>query len=319
MTEVATLPKHAHQTSLDEAMLVLHELDRALSFHLQWLQNLHRTLICIEPPSPDDIADDAHCRCNFGLWYYHLDRELLAQEPGIAELEAPHRAMHDSARVLLAAHASGGAVPADAYEAFMSLATDFKQRMRSYQFQLIQRVCSVDHLTGVWNRNYMTMKLAAEAERARRSRQTCAIALLDLDWFKHVNDSYGHVAGDRVLHEVARFLKDNLRAYDSMFRFGGEEFLICLPDTDIAGAEPLLNRLRERLAMTAISLPNHGEIHITASFGVAALAPDDEVTLAIERADHALLYAKGKGRNRVCAWSLSGDFLPPEPGHGSGV
>lgn len=321
MTEdpILSTPPNLPPTSLDEAMHILRELDRGLAFHLQWLKDLHRTLICLEPASADDLAEDAHCRCDFGHWYYRVDQTLRAKEPAIAELETPHRLMHDSARQLLAAHAAGMAVSVDAYETFMNLATDFKQRIRGYQYQLVQRVCSVDHLTGVWNRNYMTLQLAAEAERARRSRQTCAICLLDLDWFKNVNDSYGHVAGDRVLHEVARFLKDNLRAYDSMFRYGGEEFLICLPDTDMTDAEPLLNRLRERLANNIISLPSHGEIKITASFGVAAMAPDDEVALAIERADHALLCAKSKGRNRVCVWSLSGDFLPTGPDHASSV
>lgn len=291
---------------LDEAMQVLQEMDRALAFHLHWLKGLHRTLVCDESPHPHDLAEDAHCQCNFGRWFYALGLSFLAAEPGIADLEAPHRIMHDAARRLLANHNASAAIPASDYEAFMDLATDFKQRMRDYQFQLVQRVCSVDHLTGVWNRNFMAMQLAAEAERARRAGQVCAICLLDLDHFKRINDQYGHVAGDHVLHEVAHFLKDNLRAYDSMFRYGGEEFLICLPGTGGMEAEALLNRLRQRLAKHDIELPEHDQIRITASFGVACLAPGDEVSLAIERADHALLCAKGKGRNLVCLWDLGG-------------
>lgn len=304
-------------TRLDEAMLILRELDRALSFHLQWLKGLHRTLICAEPPHPGDLAHDAHCRCNFGLWYGGLNRDMFAKEPGIAELAAPHQAMHDAARALLENHLVGR-IASDDYEAFMNLATEFKQKMRDYQFELVQRVCSVDQLTGVWNRNSMTLHLAAEAERAQRGHHTCAICLLDLDLFKQVNDQHGHVAGDLVLRAVARFLKDNLRAYDSLFRYGGEEFLICLPNIDAESAEPLLNRLRERLSETGIVLPHDKEIRITASFGVAELGPDDGVALAIERADHALLCAKSKGRNRVCVWSLSGAGSPGGPAQPSG-
>jgi diguanylate cyclase (GGDEF)-like protein len=90
-----------------------------------------------------------------------------------------------------------------------------------------------------------------------------------------------------------------------MFRYGGEEFLICLPDTNLEQAELLINRLRERLSATALNFPDHPDIWVTASFGVAALEPEDEVSLAIERADHALLCAKSKGRNRVCVWDVS--------------
>jgi diguanylate cyclase len=291
-------------------MLVLRELDRALSFHLQWLKGIHRTVICREPPHAEDVAHDAHCRCNFGRWYYDLGNDFLAKEPGLTELEAPHRSMHDAARIMLAKHSESDSVAPEIYESFMNLATDFKQRMRVYQFQLVQRVCSVDQLTGVWNRNSMTMQLAAEAERARRNHESCTLCLLDLDHFKAINDGYGHIAGDSVLQAVARFIKGHLRAYDSLFRYGGEEFLLCLPNTGIETAEPLINRLREHLADYPIELPNHGQVHITASFGVAALAPNEEITLAIERADHALLCAKTKGRNRVCVWTLTGTAPP---------
>lgn len=292
-------------TRLDEAMLILRELDRALSFHLHWLKNLHRTLICAEPPRAEDLAHDAHCRCNYGRWFYDLSGDFLDKEPGIADLETPHRVMHDAARVLLQAHQAGEPIRPDSYEDFMDLATDFKQRMRAYQFGLVQRICSVDHLTGVWNRNSMAMQLAAEAERARRGHHDCAICLLDLDHFKQINDRHGHLAGDQVLQEVAGFLKNNLRAYDSMFRYGGEEFLICLPDTVLNEAESLLNRLREQLSVTAVRLPNGQEIRVTASFGVTTLEPEEDITLAIERADHALLCAKSKGRDRVCVWNMS--------------
>lgn len=294
---------------LDEALLILREMDQALLYHLQWLKNLHRTLLCGDAPRLEVTAEDAHRQCNFGLWFYRLDAEQLIREPGIAELEEPHRIMHDAARTLLGTYTEDVCLPPDIYETFMNLALDFKQRMRQYQFQLVQRVCSVDQLTGVWNRNSMAMQLAGEAERARRGHHTSSICLLDLDKFKQINDRYGHVAGDRVLHEVARFIKDNLRAYDSMFRYGGEEFLICLPNTHVEDAGRLLNRLREQLAGTPVALVDHTEIRVTASFGVAALEPEDEIALAVEHADHALLCAKSKGRNRVCIWNISGKPL----------
>jgi diguanylate cyclase len=295
---------------LDEALVVLKEMDRALSFHLQWLKTLHRTVICDETVQPDDLLPDAHCRCEFGVWYRNLPRELLAKEPGILQLGEPHKQMHDAARVLFTRHEQKLCINPEIYEGFMNCAVGFKQKMREYQFELVQRVCTVDHLTGAWNRNAMAMRLAQEAERARRGHQEVSICLLDLDKFKDVNDRFGHPVGDQVLHFVAHFLKDNLRAYDSMFRYGGEEFLICLPDTGLEQAERLLNRLREQLATAPLDIAEHPEIGITASFGVASLAADDEVSLAVERADHALLCAKALGRNNVCVWDVTSQ--PPD-------
>lgn len=296
---------------LDEALTILKEMDRALAFHLQWLKSLHRTLICSEPIHPDDVELDAHHRCDFGIWYQALPESLKSGEPGIGELDEPHRLMHDAARELLQAHQAGQGIEPTTYENFMTRAIHFKQKMREYQFDLVQRVCSVDQLTGTWNRNAMAARLAEEAERARRAQKMLSVCLLDIDHFKDVNDRLGHPVGDEVLHFVAQFLKDNLRPYDSLFRYGGEEFLICLPDTGLAQAEALIDRVRSRLADTTIELPDQPPIHVTASFGVATLDLDDEHSMAIEHADHALLCAKAKGRNRVCAWDVS----TPPPGH----
>jgi diguanylate cyclase len=290
---------------LNEALFILKEMDRALSMHLHWLKDLHRVLICGEPPHPDDLLPDAHHRCNFGVWYLNLPPELLAKEPTILALDKPHARMHDAARELLVLHSEKEAIDPDSYDRFMDCAVGFKQAMREYQFELVQRVCSVDHLTGAWNRNAMATRLAEEAERARRGHQDFSICLLDLDKFKDINDRFGHPVGDVVLHFVARYIKDNLRSYDSLFRYGGEEFLICLPDTSLHQAELLINRVREKLSAAALDIPQHPDIHVTASFGIASLEPEDEVTMAIERADHALLCAKAKGRNCVCIWDLS--------------
>lgn len=301
----ALQPQPAPALPLDEAMHILRELDRALALHLHWQRRLHRTLICGQPPHPNDLAEDAHRHCNFGLWYGGLDPALLAREPGLAGLAAPHQATHAAARAVLSERMAAGQVSPDTYEHFMDLAGAFKQKIRDCQFELVQRVCSVDHLTGAWNRNTMVSHLLAEAGRALRSGHPCAICLLDIDHFKSVNDRHGHPAGDRVLREVARYLKQGLRAYDSLFRYGGEEFLVCLPNTPIEYAESLLNRLREGLPQQTISLAPETRVQVTASFGVAALEPGEDINLAIERADHALLCAKSQGRDRVCIWHLS--------------
>jgi diguanylate cyclase (GGDEF)-like protein len=290
---------------LDEALYILKEMDRVLNYHLYWLQELHHTLVCNLPARPNDTLPDAHNRCSFGIWYLDLPKTVLAKEPILMELSEPHKRMHDMARELLKLHEQKLAIVPELYERFMSSAIGFKQKLRTYQFDLLQRVCTVDHLTGAWNRNAMSSKLAQEAERARRGHEDFTLCLFDLDKFKDINDRFGHTIGDQVLHAVAQFTKDNLRSYDSLFRYGGEEFLICLPDTNLEQAEPLINRLRAKLEAAQLNIPNHPDIGITASFGIAGLESDGEVNLAVERGDHALLCAKAKGRNCVCVWDVS--------------
>lgn len=295
--------------SHDKILSILHELDRILAQHQQWLGDVFRALICQVDDNTDSVIPDDHQLSAFGQWYYGLSKALLHSEDDLARLGDTHRQMHEYARKLLHLRSTGQAISTAEYEAFMAHANEFRQKMRAYQLALVQRICSVDHLTGVWNRNSMLSRLEAEAERARRGHKDFAICLFDLDHFKLVNDRFGHLVGDEVLHAVAQFMRTNLRAYDTLFRYGGEEFLICLPDTDSAQAERLLNRIREKLATTALCHGAHADLRISASFGVTSLTPNGNINEAIERADHALLCAKTRGRNAVCIWDIAG--APP--------
>ena len=126
-----------------------------------------------------------------------------------------------------------------------------------------------------------------------------SLALIDLDHFKHVNDSRGHQAGDQVLVEVGRILRESTREYDDSCRFGGEEFALILPDTRLADAAALMERLRSRLEKHAFDVEG-GVLHITASIGLAVSEAGSLNAEAIVRmADEALYTAKREGRNRV--------------------
>jgi diguanylate cyclase (GGDEF)-like protein len=133
--------------------------------------------------------------------------------------------------------------------------------------------------------------------------------MMDIDHFKNINDTYGHAMGDRVLGTLVRQLKTELRPYDMLFRYGGEEFLICMPSTDLKNASDTIDRLRQSLA--AVTFEGCGEggeapsFHVTVSFGLTLLAPDVSVETSIERADKALYAAKATGRNRASVWDAS--------------
>jgi diguanylate cyclase (GGDEF)-like protein len=127
--------------------------------------------------------------------------------------------------------------------------------------------------------------------------------MVDLDYFKKVNDQYGHQAGDKVLTYFASYLKESLRPYDSIGRYGGEEFLLCLPDANVEDAKTIVERIREELANNAVEITGpDGKpllIKVTASFGVSSISKDHPTSEAIETADMAMYQAKSEGRNRV--------------------
>ncbi len=160
----------------------------------------------------------------------------------------------------------------------------------------------VDALTGVWNRGALFDLLHRETERAKRSGSPLAVAMLDIDHFKGVNDTYGHPGGDEVLTELCRRLREEVRAYDSVGRYGGEEFAVVFPDTRPELVAGLGERLRRAVEEAPFVLGNQRE-SLTISVGMACLeGEDDTVDALLQRADEALYRAKGEGRNRViCA------------------
>ncbi|HEA26529.1 MAG TPA: GGDEF domain-containing protein [Ectothiorhodospiraceae bacterium] len=166
----------------------------------------------------------------------------------------------------------------------------------------MSEVCVVDHLTGAWNRYAMYSQLHQEKERLARTGDSCVICMMDIDYFKRVNDDHGHRVGDHVLKTVVGFCSDSLRKYDSIYRYGGEEFLFCLPNAGQDEARVVIERLCVSLGKQPIQLPNGESLSVTASFGISCLHKESSVEETIQKADHALLCAKAKGRDRVCCW-----------------
>jgi diguanylate cyclase (GGDEF)-like protein len=152
----------------------------------------------------------------------------------------------------------------------------------------------IDALTGLANRRALGEILAAEISRAQRFAHQLAVVLLDLDRFKQINDSFGHGAGDVMLREVSRLLTSLARQGDTVARWGGEEFVVVLPETDLAGAQRFAERLRRTIEAHAV-----GDMQTSASCGVAIMVPEDTVEALLGAADQALYQAKTNGRNRT--------------------
>jgi diguanylate cyclase (GGDEF)-like protein len=155
-----------------------------------------------------------------------------------------------------------------------------------------------DRLTGLCNRRSFEDRIDAEMEHARRHAADTSLVLLDIDNFKRINDQHGHLLGDRVLVEVGQLLANTLRRCDLVARWGGEEFVLMLPSTNLRDATDLAERLREKIAAADFSVG-----HITASMGVGQYRSTDTFATWFKRIDTALYAAKKQGRNRVCVES----------------
>jgi diguanylate cyclase len=166
------------------------------------------------------------------------------------------------------------------------------------QLEEMSELVREDQLTGSLNRRGLDDVFEREFARSERRNSPLCIALLDLDDFKRLNDTYGHTAGDEALIHLVRVVKDTLRTMDVIGRFGGEEFLIVLPDTPMEEAAQTVTRVQRELTKR-IFMHNNEKLLITFSAGVALRKPGEEPTALIQRADAALYKAKRAGKNRV--------------------
>jgi two-component system cell cycle response regulator len=165
----------------------------------------------------------------------------------------------------------------------------------------IYRMTIVDGLTQIHNKRALFEALEKELMRARRYERDLALLMFDIDFFKRINDQYGHLAGDHVLRELARIVQERIRREEVFARYGGEEFVILLPETPLPGAAALAESLRARVANHAFVFQGE-RIPVTVSIGTALLGENDKVASdLIQRADEKLYEAKRGGRNRVCS------------------
>ena len=164
----------------------------------------------------------------------------------------------------------------------------------------VEVLATTDQLTGVLNRPTSLRHLAAEVERSARYSRPVTVALADIDHFKRVNDTYGHLAGDLVLRHVAQVLRANVRSNDSVGRYGGEEFLLIFPETDVDSGAAVAEKLRRIVGRSGVTLPDGTQLAVTVSIGVAAGAgPDLRLDQITDQADGSLYAAKSLGRDQV--------------------
>jgi two-component system cell cycle response regulator len=195
--------------------------------------------------------------------------------------------------------------PVDKNEMLARVRTQIKKKRYTERLrdnvQMSIEMAITDALTGLFNRRYMETHLATLVEQAAARGKPIAVMVLDIDYFKSVNDTHGHDAGDDVLREFAIRIRKSIRNIDLACRYGGEEFVLVMPETDMAVATMVAERLRRRIATEPFAIQQGARsLEVTISIGIAAIGePTDTAAAILKRADEALYRAKRDGRNRV--------------------
>jgi diguanylate cyclase (GGDEF)-like protein len=285
----------------EDAFVSLTGFQHALAGHVEWLQKWYQAIL--HRADGGAIPDAAYIACPFHAWHAKEADGPLATFPGFAQLGEEHEAVHAKAQQISQRACAGQTITTSDYETLMGSVLAFGNVAQSLEREVWKALATVDPLTGLANRQTMRTQLTGERDRAIRQRLPLSLALADIDHFKKINDTFGHAQGDNVLRAVAQVLRNTVRPYDVVYRYGGEEFLICLPGTNTDTGTQALERIRAGVAALRLVDDKGRPIPVTATFGVAEVDADTSVDDAIERADKALYDGKRAGRNRVVAFT----------------
>lgn len=273
---------------------IAHERDGQIAALFEWLQGVLFQMFDSGQANLVNLASSP-----FGLWLTHRAGLIFDGSPSLAAIE------DIIARVDTVILPELTQAHTDASDMQPSLG-ELKSSVQEIKFlinDLFQSVSGLengrDPLTRALNRRFLPTILSREISLSNSSNAPLSLMMLDVDHFKVINDSHGHAAGDFVLKQVAEIIADNVRLSDFVFRYGGEEFLIVLVETDTREAEVVAERIRRQLAERLMRLPAGGEVNVTASIGLATYVDHPDYNQLIETADSALYRAKNEGRNRT--------------------
>ncbi|MFY9327560.1 MAG: diguanylate cyclase [Georgfuchsia sp.] len=293
------------EVTRDELQGIITQLKEAIYNHQQWHGSLVRTLVCKLTGDIYDISDAAHTKCRFGQWYYSKATDKLRNHPAFIGLGEAHQRIHHEAKLLLINANADNPISSLDYDNFTNALERLRLEISALERELEDSLFNRDALTGAINRFGILPTLREQQELIKRQSQHCCIAMMDLDNFKVINDLHGHAAGDQVLAASIHYLIKHLRPYDKVFRYGGEEFLLCMPYTELTTTFDRIMELKEGIAALKIDIGGKEPIHIKVSFGLARLDPGIPVEKSIDHTDKALYAAKSAGRNCVQIWNPS--------------
>ena len=268
-------------------------LNSATDAHFKWLVKVLRFIASRDGELPEITCSDAHHHCEFGHW---LNGKLLEEREDknfLLDINKKHIVVHYACRIMIQ-EIIENKQPVDAYEDFENALLAFTESLTLYKVHLLQLRTSYDALTGLPLRRVLDESFGSMNEEL--SDDGLYLMLLDVDHFKKVNDDYGHLNGDIVLRSLATWLDDHIRVSESVYRYGGEEFIILLQAADDQQAIAVAERLRRQIAEMEIVAGEY-IINVTFTSGLTRIKYGEPLREAIERADLALYKGKNSGRN----------------------
>jgi diguanylate cyclase len=279
------------------------QLRQVTEDHATWHEDLLRAVFCELPDDCGDRGPGAHRECSFGRWYYEVAPNGLRDQPAFVAMGKEHHRLHQVATKLLRAARAQAPVVRTDFEELVATSARLRLQVEYLRTSLDAALANRDALTGAFGRMAMLPDLLELHGAVQRGGKPCALAFVDVDDLKRVNDMHGHATGDAVLLGVVTHVQSHLRGNDRVFRYGGDEFLVALPGTELDVALEVMSRVRTGLAeQLFVTVAGAAALRVTASFGIALLDPEVEVAESVHRADQALLLAKAAGRNRVIKW-----------------
>jgi diguanylate cyclase len=284
------------------------ELDAAVEAHISWTRRILRFLVLRTSPGEDVLAPMAHTICQFGNWYTaNLPHFEAIDAQAAHRVEQVHQAMHDAIRSICASMLAGEPGKDAELVAFEQSQSELLVLLARFKTSILSNAVRNDPLTGLPLRYGIEGDFALQQKDARRNRNLFYVALIDIDHFKRINDSFGHPVGDRVLRELADTMNRNLRGNEPLYRFGGEEFLWLMQCKSAGEAEQSARRLLSTIRTTPVPIAKDQSVTLTVTLGMAQVGDHEELASALERADVALYKGKETGRDRFVIDMLGHD------------
>lgn len=275
-------------------------LDKAIDTHMDWTRRILRCTALGKSPGNDVMKPEAHTLCQFGLWFKQERRYFDLVDADAAErIDRNHLQMHDAIRTLCQDVLSGRKGTETDLNTFEKTQSELISLLSSIKTNVLTTAARRDPLTGLPMRFGIDDAFEVGRKDAARHGEKLYVVLVDIDHFKDINDTYGHAAGDAALKKIGSLLKSTIRENESLYRYGGEEFLILLRCPTLDCQMNASRRIQGVVKDTPIALRNVGiSLNVTVTQGIAEAGPSESFSDAVARADRALYEGKRAGRNR---------------------
>lgn len=275
------------------------EFDTAIEAHMDWTRRILRCAVLHTSPGEDVLAPMAHTLCRFGRWFKvnRVHFEALDMDSTL-QVEAAHKAMHDSIRTICTAVMNGTPGRIIDLEAYERSQSELLTLLASLKTLTLSNAVRHDPLTGLPLRYGIENDFSLCLKDARRNHTLLYIAMIDIDHFKLVNDNHGHPVGDLALRHLAGTLRQAIRSNDPLYRFGGEEFLWIMRCETAEEAEQSAQRIITAMRMAPMPVSGSEPLALTVTLGIAQVDDEEDISSVIKRADAALYEGKRAGRDR---------------------